>query len=62
MFTFHGCFFYILSDILAYVQDFPVGQDCVYVYENVVKQVGAIFGLGSVFASGLVRAIRKDKS
>ena len=22
-------FFYTLSDILAYIQDFPVGQDCV---------------------------------
>ncbi len=39
-----------------------MGQDRVYVYENVVKQVGTIFELGSSFTSGLVRAIKKDKS
>ncbi len=61
-FTFHGRIFYILSEVLAYVKDFPVGQDCVYVYENVVKQVGTIFELGFAFVSGLVRAIKKDKS
>ena len=61
-FIFHGRFFYILSHILAYVQDFPMGQDYVYIYENVVKQGGTIFELRSAFASGLVKAIKKDKS
>ncbi len=37
---FHKCIFYTLSDVLAYVQDVSVGQDCMYVYNNVVKQVG----------------------
>ncbi len=31
-------------------------------YKDVVKQVGTIFELGSAFASGLVKAIKKDKS
>ncbi len=30
--------------------------------EDVLKQVGTIFELESAFASGLVRAIKKDKS
>ncbi len=39
-----------------------MGKDRVYVYENVMKQIKTIFELGSAFASGLVRAIKKDKS
>ncbi len=39
-----------------------MGQDHIYVYRGVVKQVGAIFELGFVFISSLMRAIRKDKS
>lgn len=31
-------------------------------YENVVKQIEIIFELGFLFASGLLRAIKKDKS
>ncbi len=38
-----------------------MGQDRIYVYEDVVKQVGTIFELGSASASGLLRAIKKDK-
>ncbi len=59
---FHRRLFYTLSEVLAYIQDFPVGQDRVYVYDDVLKQVETIFKLGSAFASGLVRAIKKDKS
>ena len=55
-------FFYILSDILTYVQDFLVGQDHIYVYKDVVKQMGFIFELGSIFTSGLVTTIKKNKS
>lgn len=62
MLIFYKRFFYILSNILAYAQDFPVGQDHVYVYKNMVEQVENIFESGSAFASGLVRAIKKDKS
>lgn len=61
-FIFYKCFFYTLSDILAYVQDFLVGQDRIYVYEDVVKQVGYIFEIGSTSASGLVKTMKKDKS
>lgn len=52
----YGRLFYTLSDVFAYVQDFPVGQDRIYVYETVVKQ------LESAFASGLMKAIKKNKS
>ncbi len=62
MLTFYGCLFYTLSEVLAYIQDFPIGQDCVYVYNDMVKQVEAIFELWSAFASGLTKAIKKDKS
>ncbi len=60
--TFYGRLFYILSEVLAYVQDFPMGQNRIYVYEDVVKQVGTIFELRSAFTSGLVRVIKKNKS
>ena len=62
VFIFYKRFFYILSDVLAYIQDFLLNQDCVYVYENVMKQVRIVFGLGSIFASGLVKTIKKNKS
>lgn len=38
-----------------------MGQDHVYVYEKVMKEVGIILELGSAFASVLVRMIKKDK-
>ncbi len=60
--TFHNRLFYTLSDVLAYVQDFPVGHNCMYIYEDVVKQVETIFELRSVFTSSLGKAIRKNKS
>lgn len=34
---FYKCFFYILSNILAYIQNFSISCNCIYVYENVVK-------------------------
>lgn len=58
---FHACYFYILSDILAYIQNFLVGQNRMYMYVYMVKQVGTIFELRSAFASDLARAIKKNK-
>ena len=55
-------FFYTFSDVLAYVQDFLADQDRVFVYEAMVKQLKTIFELGSAFAIGLVKAIKKNKS
>lgn len=34
---FSNCIFYILSIILAYIKDFSLRQDCIYVYEDVIK-------------------------
>lgn len=51
-----------MSDVLDYIRDFPVGQDRIDIYVDVVKQVETIFELGSAFASGLAKAIKKDKS
>ena len=59
---FYKHLFYILSDILVYIQNFLISQNNVYVYEDVVKQVGTIFELRLVFASDLIKAIKKDKS
>lgn len=62
MLTFYKRLFYTLSDVFAYEKAFSLGQDRVYIYKDVMKQVGVIFELGSVFASDLVRAIKKNKS
>lgn len=62
MLTFDKRIFYTLSDIVAYVQDFPIDQSCDYVYEHVVKQVETIFELESAFIFGLRRDIKKNKS
>lgn len=62
MIIFHKHFFYILSHLLAHVQDFLINQDWVYVYEDVMKEKETIFQLVYVLASGLARAIKKDKS
>ncbi len=35
--TFHTRIFYILSNVLAYIQDFPLDHDCIYVNKDVVK-------------------------
>lgn len=59
---FHKCLFYTLSDVFAFIQDFAVDQDRIYVYEDVLKQLRNIFELGSAFMSSLVKAIKKDKS
>ena len=53
--------FYTFSDVLAYTQGFWVSRDHVYMYKNVMKQVVTIFELEFAFASGLPRAIKKDK-
>lgn len=56
---FHKCFFYILYNVLAYIQDFSVAEDHVYVYKDRVKQIKPVFKLRFAFASGLVRVIKK---
>ncbi len=60
--SFNGHTFYRLSDILAYINDYPVGLQRVELYCNVVKQTAAIFDIGSVFATGLITVVKKDKS
>lgn len=52
----------MLSDILAHIRDYPEGEDRVALYLDVVKQVSNIFDLGSAFASGLIKVVKKDKS
>lgn len=60
--TFNGRTFYMLSDVIAYICDFPKGKECVALYVDVVKQVEKIFDLELVFVEGLIKAIKKDKS
>lgn len=62
MLTFNIQNFYILSNVLNYVWDFPVGQGHINIYLNMVKQVGTIFKLRLVFASSLAKVIKKNKS
>ena len=60
--TFNGRTFYMLSDVIAHICDYPEGEERVALYVDVVKQVEKIFDLGSAFAEGLIKAIKKDKS
>lgn len=43
---FYKCFFQILSDLLGYVHDVFVGQNRMYIYNNIVKQVGPFSNQG----------------
>lgn len=60
--TFNKQNFYTLSDSLDFVWDFLVGQRCMHIYLEMVKQVETIFEFGLTFASDLAKAIKKDKS
>ncbi len=60
--SFNGHTFYRLSDILAYINDYPVGLQRVELYCDMVEQTAANFDIGSVFATGLIIAVKKDKS
>ncbi len=60
--SFNGHTFYRLSDILAHINDYPIGLQRVELYCDVVEQTAAIFDIGSVFAAGLITAVKKDKS
>lgn len=59
---FYGQNFYMLFDVIAHICDYPKGKKRVALYVDVVKQVKKIFDLGSTFAKGLIKAIKKDKS
>ncbi len=60
--SFNGYTFYSLSDILAHINHYPIGLQRVELYYDVVEQTAAIFDIGSVFATGLITAVKKDKS
>lgn len=60
--TFNGRIFYMLSNVIAHICNYPEGQKRVALYVDVVKQVEKIFDLGLAFAEGLIKAIKKDKS
>ncbi len=59
---FNGHTFYRLSDILAHINDYPIGLQQVELYCNVVEQTAAIFDIGLVFVAGLITTFKKDKS
>lgn len=59
---FHGHILYILSNIITYICDYPEGEECVALYIDVVKQAKNFFDIGLVFAEGLIKAIKKEKS
>ncbi len=60
--SFNSHIFYRLSDLFAHINNYPVGLQRVELYCNVVEQTAAIFDIGSVFAAGLITAVKKDKS
>lgn len=57
--TFNGGTFYILSDLIAHICDYPKEEKRVALYVNVVKQASKFFDLGSAFAEGLIKAIQE---
>lgn len=54
--------FYILSNIIIYIYNYPEDKKRIALYVDVVKQVEKIFDLRLAFAKGLIKAIKKDKS
>lgn len=54
--------FYTLSNVLKYICNSLEVKKRVHLYLDIVKQALNIFDLGSVFAAGLINAIKKDKS
>ena len=60
--TFNNRTFYLLSDIIAHICDYPKGEERVALYVDVVKQVEKIFNFRSAFVKGLIKAFRKGKS
>ncbi len=54
--------FYRLSDILVYINDYPICLQQVEWYCNLVKQTVTILDIRLVFMTGLIIAVKKDKS
>ena len=59
---FNGYIFYLLSNGIAQICDYPEGKERIALYIDVIKQVEKIFDLRSAFVEGLIKAIKKDKS
>ena len=60
--SFNGRIFYLLSEVIVYICDYPEDEECVTLYVDVVKKVKKIFDLGLAFVEGLIKAIKKNKS
>lgn len=60
--SFNNYTFYKLSDIIAHIHDYPVGLQRTKLYCDVVEQAVGLFDIGSVFAAGLIKAVKRDKS
>ena len=60
--TFNGHIFYMLSDIIAHICDYPVKQARILLYVNMVKQDSIIFDIVLAFSKGLIKTTKKDKS
>lgn len=60
--AFNGRLFYTLADVLAHISDYPEGEERVFFYVDIVEQVAKICNLGSAFADGLIKALKKNKS
>lgn len=57
-FSFNKRQFYCLSDVLAYICNYPKKQDYVNLYVNVVCQTIQIFDMSELFTLGLIKAIK----
>lgn len=59
---FHNHTFYMLSNVIAHIRNYPWREVFFALYINVVKETSIIFDLGLAFAKDLIKAIKKDKS
>lgn len=50
------------SDVLKHIYDYPEGKERICLYMDIMKQALNIFDLGLVFAAGLIKVLKKDKS
>lgn len=59
---FYNHTFYILSNVITHIRNYPWREVFIALYINVVKQTSIIFDLESAFAKSLIKAIKKNKS
>lgn len=57
--TFNNHIFYILTDVIAHIYNYPEEQAQIALYINVVKQASTMFTIELAFTKSLIKTIKK---